>query len=49
MDIILFLDIVMFYFLILKYLTTNTRMRVTRRMFELNLWGIILHVLMIIK
>jgi hypothetical protein len=49
MDIMLFLDIVMFYFLILKYLTINMRMGVTRRMFELNIWGIILHVLMIIK
>jgi hypothetical protein len=49
MDIMLFLDIVMFYFLILKYWTINMRMGVTRRMFELNIWGIILHVLMIIK
>jgi hypothetical protein len=49
MDIMLFLDIVMFYFLILKYLTINMRMGVTRWMFELNFWGIILHVLMIIK
>jgi hypothetical protein len=35
--------------LILKYLIINMRMGVTRRIFELNIWGIILHVLMIIK
>jgi hypothetical protein len=35
--------------MILKYLIINMRMGVTRRIFELNIWGIILHVLMIIK
>jgi hypothetical protein len=49
MDIMLFLDIVMFYFVILKYLIINMRMGVTRHIFELNIWGIMLHVLMIIK
>jgi hypothetical protein len=45
----LFLDIVMFYFLILKYLTINIGGWELQGMFELNIWGIILHVLMIIK
>jgi hypothetical protein len=35
--------------LILKYFIINMRMGVTSKIFELNIWGIILHVLMIIK
>ena len=48
MDMILFLDIVMF-FLILKYLSINMKVRVTRQISALNFCGIIFHVLIIIK
>jgi hypothetical protein len=39
----------MFFFLYIKYLTINIRMGVTSKMFELDFWSIIFHVLMIIK